>query len=375
MKLRACFQRALAGILILCFTIVPALAAESSMSHFVKTAVYTPFSDVPVDAWYGDSVKTAVELGIMKGKGEGLFDPLGGVTLAEVVTMAANVRSIYEGGGFTSGGSPWYHNAVTYAETHGILAVGEYSDFTLPATREDMVRVFAYALPAPEYARINRIAYIPDFSRAEVGAGDVLFLLYNAGILKGDATGAAHALDGVTRAEAATIICRVAVPELRVRFSLTELAPGTPLESKMGDFWVSLPEGWTTEDSEWLALQAYAPSGRASVFIQRLDKVLYPGHDLESLAQFCYDSLPETFPTLSFHQNELVAPYPVYLRGFFSMRYQFDGNAQGSWHGYQVNCVENSNFYYLIYSINGSGCTDAEWQQVLDVVYSFDLEL
>ena len=65
--------------------------------HFARTADYVQgqYDDVPVDQWFTNSVANAFELGLMKGNGASTFNPYGDVTLAEAITMASRIHSIY----------------------------------------------------------------------------------------------------------------------------------------------------------------------------------------------------------------------------------------------------------------------------------------
>lgn len=52
------------------------------------------FSDVPADAWYASHISKAAEAGILKGSGNGQFQPLNTVTRQEAATMAARAFGI-----------------------------------------------------------------------------------------------------------------------------------------------------------------------------------------------------------------------------------------------------------------------------------------
>ena len=56
--------------------------SAAGMSAFTPKAEYPGFSDVAETAWYAADVEKAVELGLMRGKGEGVFDPEGTLSLA-----------------------------------------------------------------------------------------------------------------------------------------------------------------------------------------------------------------------------------------------------------------------------------------------------
>ena len=80
---------------VLMMAIMLAICANAA---FEKVNIYkAEFSDIKSGAWYEENVKTAYELGFMNGKSEGKFDPDGNVTVAEGVTMAARLHSIYNG--------------------------------------------------------------------------------------------------------------------------------------------------------------------------------------------------------------------------------------------------------------------------------------
>ena len=56
------------------------------------------FTDIPASQWFTKNVAGAVEFGLMKGNTPSTFNPYGDVTLAETITMAARIHSIYTTG-------------------------------------------------------------------------------------------------------------------------------------------------------------------------------------------------------------------------------------------------------------------------------------
>ena len=52
------------------------------------------FDDVSTDAWYYDAVTTLSNMGIINGKGDGVFDPDGEITRAEFTTIAMRFTNI-----------------------------------------------------------------------------------------------------------------------------------------------------------------------------------------------------------------------------------------------------------------------------------------
>ena len=243
------------------------------------------FDDIDENAWYGNKqqgcIKNAYELGIMRGKTETnfdpiellpediktrlktiiesddyqrnpekylseideimreanevmsspnvqlpepvipLFDPLGSLTIAEAVKMAAVLRSYYSADSYEfTQGTPWYQTYVDYAVSNGIVSSGDFADYTAPATRAQMAYIFAKALPASELTAINTVSALPDVASTDKYASQI-YQLYRAGVLTGsDAQGSFKPNSTITRAEAAAIISRVAMSEQRKSFIL-----------------------------------------------------------------------------------------------------------------------------------------------------------
>lgn len=199
--------------------------AEPSMSNFDQAESYKPgqFPDISENEWFGYNkqrvVCKAYELGLMQGKGA-RFDPNVGVTLAEAITIAARVNNIYSGGNWEfQQSSPWYYTYLEYAVYKEILQFDSFEDYTKSATRAEMAYIFARALPKEEFTPINTIEALPDVN-ADTPYQSYIFMLYRAGILTGnDAYGTFSPSDTITRAQAAAIITRIALPSERVSFA------------------------------------------------------------------------------------------------------------------------------------------------------------
>lgn len=203
---------------------IPTLPAPTSggLQNFVDSRVYHNgiFHDVAADAWYSDNVAAVYRLGLMQGTGANTFAPGKNVTIAETVTIAARLHSIYHTGkeAFdTYDGGSWYAPYINYARNNGIIS--ENYNFDLPATRETFAHILAQALPSsvlrPTRAESIRFA---DAGRI-VYAGDVE-LLCKAGVINGVQSGGATNFlpqNTITRAEASAIITRMAKPDLRIK--------------------------------------------------------------------------------------------------------------------------------------------------------------
>ena len=202
-----------------------------------------PFSDVEPDDWFYGHVKSAYDLGIMTGKGDGIFAPLGVVSLAEAAAMAARLHSDYIGDYHDfSGGMPWYAPAVEYAAAQGIIQEGDFSNYLVPATRAQFAYILSRALPSDALEEVNTVE---DNSLPDVRMGDPyaqnIYLLYRAGIISGrDARGAFSPSSTLTRAEAAGIVSRIADAGLRVECAFyAPVYPDLSLRARADDSFFS----------------------------------------------------------------------------------------------------------------------------------------
>ena len=201
----------------------PEAEPAGSLANFAAVNTYTPgmYADVPETFWGAANVARAYELGLMKGTDAG-FDPNGNVTLAQAVTMAARLHSIYTTGteDFAQG-QIWYQVYVDYALEKGILT-GTYGDWNGDATRAQFAAILAAALPPEALEAVNAVAdgAVPDVSM-EDEAAEAIYRLYRAGILTGnDEKGTFTPEAGITRAAAAAILTRRADPALRTPVTL-----------------------------------------------------------------------------------------------------------------------------------------------------------
>ena len=207
--------------------VVPPVTATDL--HFPKVSTYTQgqFTDVPPGQWFTPSVASAVELGLMKGNSATTFNPYGDVTLAEAITMATRIHSIYTTGSehfVQDAGSKWYQVYLDYAYQNGIISQTYYTcDVTQKATRAQYAEIFANALPGAGLEARNAVAdnAIPDVPTSVSYASSV-YKLYRAGILAGgDVNGTFSPLTYITRAESAAVVSRMADTDNRVNFTLS----------------------------------------------------------------------------------------------------------------------------------------------------------
>ena len=195
---------------------------SASIENFTRVNTYRSghFTDVNENQWYGYNkdkvIANAYEYDLIKGVNATLFNPAGHITLAEAVTLASRVRSIYaaDSESFVQG-SPWYQVYVDYAVKNGIIGATDFSDYTRAATRAEMAYIFSRSLPQSEFTGQNTVNSLPDVS-SSTQYYDSIITLYKAGIVTGnDESGTFHPGNSISRAEAAAIISRVALPKTR----------------------------------------------------------------------------------------------------------------------------------------------------------------
>lgn len=197
-------------------------AQVGDMSHFASTGAYPGYGDVSEGAWYGTehegSVRDVTALGLFAGDGKGAFRPDDGIRLCEVLKIAAVMHNNYYGGQYRfdqSTGGSWWSTYYCYAVTRGMILPTEFPDLNQYATRAQMAYILARALPRQELS--PRSSLTPADYTDENAYGPEVFLLYRAGVLKGsDAEGTFHGDTGISRAEAAAIVVRLAQPLKRL---------------------------------------------------------------------------------------------------------------------------------------------------------------
>jgi len=206
------------------FAVVVTLTVTVSATGFLKTRTYSEgtFKDVKSTSWYAKEVASAYELGFMNGKAEGQFAPDGNVTVAEAITMASRVHSIYNGKEIVKTEGKWYDMYVQYALANGIISEGQYTNFDRNIMRYEMAVMFADSMPESYFSAKNNVKSIPDVNENEKYY-EKLLMLYNAGVVMGSTEyGDFLATNSIKRSETAAIINRVALPENRLTKTLEE---------------------------------------------------------------------------------------------------------------------------------------------------------
>ncbi len=198
---------------------------EGTMDNFVVKNTYKSgqFTDVNENLWYGFNqqkvIARAYEYGLMKGATATTFNPNGNFSIAEAITVAARVRSIYTTGkeNFIQG-APWYQVYVDYALANGIIKAGDFTNYDVAATRAQMAYIFSNALPISCYPmRMAGTVKTPPDVNASTPYQPSILSLYAAGILGGsDDKGTFNPYNNINRAEASAIVSRLILPDMRL---------------------------------------------------------------------------------------------------------------------------------------------------------------
>ncbi|MCI8284678.1 MAG: hypothetical protein HFE90_05340 [Firmicutes bacterium] len=215
---------AAAVLIIMVISLTALCSADDGLSNFKKTRDYTPgqFADINSGAWYEEDAASVYELGLMSGTQDNIFSPNGNMTVAETVTLAARLRSIYNNDNEKfEQSSPWYQTYVDYAVKNRIIGENEFADYKAAATRTETATILAASLPESALGSVNSIAAgdIYDVSDSEYYSASV-YKLYNAGIITGnDDYGSFKPRSNINRKEMAVIINRIVYPSKRVSFT------------------------------------------------------------------------------------------------------------------------------------------------------------
>ena len=187
------------------------------------TAVWTPddkpaepavFTDVAEKAWYHDAVEYAVTNGLMKGVGNGKFDPEGSMTRAMLVTVLWRYEGEPAEGENTFIDVPdgtWYTEAVAWAAANGVVGGVGNGKFEPEGniTREQMATIlFRYAQKKGiDTSKRGELSGFPDSGKVSSWAKDAIQWAVAEQIINGS-DGKLLPQGNATRAQVATILMR-----------------------------------------------------------------------------------------------------------------------------------------------------------------------
>lgn len=222
---------ALAAVLLTSALSPAARAGETQPFSAVRT-YQEQFTDVRDSDWYYESVKALYELGLTNGQGsEARFAPDDDMTVAEALTVAARLRSLYEykdceaGPAQYAGGDIWYAPYAAYLRAAEVIGPEFEGLYGQKATRGQMAHILANTLPEALFEPINgdvvaagfaNGTYIRDVREDMPYCQDIL-TLYEWGILSGmDHVGTFRPEGTIPRCQMAAMVVRLAYSERRL---------------------------------------------------------------------------------------------------------------------------------------------------------------
>lgn len=199
------FKRVLSLLLVcvmLCGTVLTVSAARD-------------FYDLPSSHWAYANVQTLVADGTINGYEDGSFQPDAKVTRAEFVKMIGKTNVAYSTEFIDVSASHWGYEYIMYSNMD---VEGNRFKPDVAITRNDVVKLLHKRAGAPK----GFVA--PSIITNQSDKADAVAWAYNFGIMKGDDGISLRLNDGLTRAEAAALICRSReLNESSYRYSFSEL--------------------------------------------------------------------------------------------------------------------------------------------------------
>ncbi len=177
------------------------------------------FNDVKEDSWFKTAVDYVVERDLFNGTGKGNFSPNKQASKGMIITVLARMAGTDVDTGATDGNysdvdySLWYGPAIAWAYRMGIIGDERKFEPNSMLTRENMAVIIANFIDAFDLTYEEKTSEEPqytDYDKISEEAKDAVALTYKAGIFKGNKNGTFKPQSGLTRAELATVIMRLA---------------------------------------------------------------------------------------------------------------------------------------------------------------------
>jgi hypothetical protein len=220
--------------------------ASMLVSAYGANGTAVTFSDVKSGQWFYNDVMTLTGKGIITGvttpvNGVGKYDPQGTVTLGQFLAMSTRlvaeeyIKSVPNAEHWAV---PNYRAAVESGLIQSSDFKGTKEALNSPISREDMAYILVNIAKAngEELEETYGITHnIKDFYKVESKKSDAVIKAYSNGLIVGDDKGNFNPQKSLTRAEVATVFCRVMNytkrPEVTVKWPGTD-DPGTGTAKK-----------------------------------------------------------------------------------------------------------------------------------------------
>lgn len=186
----------------------------SSGKATLSVTVSAPtFTDVKQKDWFYSFVSKVCGAGWMTGKGDGIFDPNGNLSLAEVMVLASRLHADHTNKEIPTVNGAWYMTYYSYCKNQGLLTGMSLAekDLNRAATRYEMVAILDRAARKDQTSGgVNTVnnGFIPDVKETDP-YGEVVYRWYRSGIVTGDSNHSFNGPKNITRAEVSVILCQL----------------------------------------------------------------------------------------------------------------------------------------------------------------------
>ncbi len=186
---------------------------EEEQVHVCPSEKYT---DVNTEAWYHEGVDFAIENGLMVGKADGIFDPDGITTRAEMVTILYRLEgepAVTKDVKFNDvPAGQWFSDAINWAAASGVVDGYGYGKFgpNDTITREQMAAIL-YRYASLKGYNVSSLADLSEYTDAGSISGwanTAMRWAVSAGIIEGTSTATLAPAGNSTRAMVAVILMR-----------------------------------------------------------------------------------------------------------------------------------------------------------------------
>lgn len=186
----------------------------AGMGEFQKQLTYSgQFHDIK-GKWYETYIADLYEYGLAQGMGGDTMAPDEPVTVAQIVALAARVSAKYYDGTIAQASGEWYEPYISYAIDYGLIAREDAQDVDRPATRGESALILSRSLPGWQFDAVNEAGSFGDIAEGDPCRAAVA-LLCRAGVITGYEDGQFRPGQGISRAEAMTIVDRIVNKTLR----------------------------------------------------------------------------------------------------------------------------------------------------------------
>lgn len=232
-----------------------------------------PFADVLSTDWFYPDVAQSYQLNFVNGTSETTYSPHGEVTIAETITLAVRLSSMYNGLPVPQPATEgeWYAPFVDAAVEAKLIRKDQFKDYNAPASRREVVQIIGNIFDEEYLPAINMFTEVPDLKTSESIYSTVL-AFYNSGILVGDSAHNFNADTCINRSEIAAIINRFANVENRARV-ITQ----AEIESRRRWFY---SESFVGEGTQFCTDALVLKDGYATAWSETDDPAVYFGDSI-----------------------------------------------------------------------------------------------